>query len=52
MVVSRTWLGRLLTHVLAMQRKERVMRLLAERRLMAAKRRQFFTLRRTFEDRS
>jgi hypothetical protein len=35
-----------------MQRKERVMRLLAERGLMTAERRQFFALRRHFEDRS
>jgi len=34
-----------------MERKERVMRLLAERGLMTAERGRLFALRRTFEDR-
>jgi hypothetical protein len=45
-VVSRTWLGRLLTRVLGMERKARVVRLLAEHGLMTAERRRFFALRR------
>jgi hypothetical protein len=49
---ARTWLGRLLTRVLGMERKERVVRLLGERVLMTAERRRFFALRRTFEDRA
>ena len=50
-VVSRTWLGRLLTRVRGME-KERVVRLLAERGLITAEHCRFFALRRTFEDRS
>lgn len=49
-VVSRTWLGRLLTRV-EMERKERVVRLIAERGPMTRNVAGFFALRRTFEDR-
>lgn len=44
LVVSRTWLRRPLTRV-EMERKERVVRLLAERGLTTAERRGFFALR-------
>jgi glycosyltransferase involved in cell wall biosynthesis len=44
--VSRTWLGRLLTWVLGMERKERMVDRLAHMGLMTAERRRFLVLRR------